>query len=146
MSGPTIQLVFDCGDPAAQADFWAAALGYRIPPPPPGHVTWDDWARSEGIPEERWNDARALEDPDGARPRLFFQKVPEGKTAKNRMHIDVNVGGGHGVELVERKRRVNAEVERLKGLGARDERGSIEKLGEYWVRMNEPEGNEFCVQ
>lgn len=146
MSGPTIQLVFDCGDPAAQADFWAAALGYRVPSPPPGHDSWDDWARAEGIPEARWNDARALEDPDGVRPRLFFQKVPEGKSAKNRLHIDVNAGGGHGVPLDERRARVDAEVGRLKGLGATDERGSIEKLGEYWVRMNDPEGNEFCVQ
>jgi glyoxalase superfamily protein len=50
------------------------------------------------------------------------------------------------VPLEERRTRVDAEVERLKALGATDERGSIEKQGEYWVRMNDPEGNEFCVQ
>ena len=146
MTATRVQIVFDCADPAAQADFWAEALHYNMPPPPEPHPSWDDWARSMGIPEERWNDMRALEDPDGVGPRLFFQKVPEGKVAKNRMHVDLNVGGGPSVAAEERKRRVDAEVERLKALGATDERGAMEKDGEYWVRMNDPEGNEFCVQ
>jgi hypothetical protein len=72
--------------------------------------------------------------------------VPEGKTAKNRMHMDLNVSGGPGVALEDRKSKIGAEVARLKALGATDERGAIEKDGEYWVRMNDPEGNEFCVQ
>jgi hypothetical protein len=141
-----IQIVFDCADPAAQADFWAEALHYRIPDPPPGFANWDDWARSEGIPEERWNDARAVEDPERAGPRIFFQRVPERKVAKNRMHMDLNVGGGPGVAPEEARRRIHAEVARLKALGATDERGSKEERGQYWVRMNDPEGNEFCVQ
>jgi hypothetical protein len=142
----TIQLVMDAADPARLADFWAEALHYRIPPPPPPHATWDDWARAQGIPQANWNDARALEDPDGQRPRLFIQRVPEPKVAKNRMHIDLSVGGGHEVPLEERRRRVDAEVARLKAIGATDARGAIEQRGEYWVRMNDPEGNEFCVQ
>ncbi len=146
MPATRVQIVFDCADPTAQADFWADALHYDIPSPPEPHASWDDWARSMGIPEERWNHMRALEDPDGVGPRLFFQKVPEGKVAKNRMHLDLNVGGGPSVPVEERKRRVDGEVERLKGLGATDERGAMEKDGEYWVRMNDPEGNEFCVQ
>ena len=141
-----IQVVFDCADPARQAEFWAEALHYHLPPPPPGFVDWDDWARAQGIPEENWNDARALEDPEGKGPRVFFQRVPEGKVAKNRVHLDLNVGGGPTVPLADRRVRVDAEVARLKALGATDERGSIERLGEYWVRMNDPEGNEFCVQ
>ncbi len=141
-----VQVVFDCADPARQAAFWAEALHYRLPDPPDGHATWEDWARAEGIPEGAWNDASALEDPDGEGPRIFFQKVPEGKVAKNRMHLDLNVGGGLRVSLEERRARVDAEVERLKALGASDARGAIEKHGEYWVRMNDPEGNEFCVQ
>ena len=141
-----VQIVFDCADPARLADFWMAALGYRVPAPPAGHATWDDWARAEGIPEDQWNSARALEDPEGVRPRIFLQRVPEPKVAKNRMHVDLNVGGGPGVPLDERRRRVDEEVARLKGLGATDERGAIDQRGEYWVRMNDPEGNEFCVQ
>jgi catechol 2,3-dioxygenase-like lactoylglutathione lyase family enzyme len=140
------QVTFDCADPDRQARFWAEALGYRIPDPPDGHGTWEDWARAQGIPEESWNDVSAAEDPEGVGPRLFFQRVPEGKTAKNRMHLDLNVGGGHGVPLEERRSKVDAEVARLKVLGATDERGAIEQRGEYWVRMNDPEGNEFCLQ
>lgn len=140
------QVTFDCADPARQSCFWAEVLGYTIPDPPDGYASWDDWARAQDIPEERWNDASAAEDPDGVGPRLFFQRVPEGKTAKNRMHLDLNVGGGHTVPLDERRSRVDAEVARLKALGGTDERGALEERGEYWVRMNDPEGNEFCVQ
>ena len=78
----SIQIVFDANDPARLADFWALTLGYIIQPPPEGFGSWDDWAQSMGIPEVNWNDARAVVDPDGAGPRLFFQKVPEGKTAE----------------------------------------------------------------
>ena len=141
-----VQVVFDCADPARQAAFWAAALHYISPDPPPPHSSWDEFLRAQGIPEENLNDANAVEDPDGEGPRLYFQKVPEGKVAKNRMHLDLNVGGGGSVPLNERRTRVDTEVARLKELGATDERGSIEKKGEYWVRMNDPEGNEFCVQ
>lgn len=141
-----VQIVFDCADPTAQADFWREALHYVTPKPPAPHATWDDFLRAQGVPEESWNDANAAEDPDGGGPRLFFQKVPEPKVAKNRMHLDLNVGGGASVPLEERRRRVDAEATRLKELGATDERGAMEKRGEYWVRMNDPEGNEFCVQ
>ena len=141
-----VQVVFDCADPARQADFWREALHYHTPPPPGGEDTWEDYLRASGVPEEHWNDANAIEDPDEVGPRIYFQKVPEGKVAKNRVHLDLNVGGGHSVALDERRARVDAEVARLKELGATDERGAIEKEGEYWVRMNDPEGNEFCVQ
>jgi hypothetical protein len=141
-----IQLVFDTAQPDRQARFWAAALGYQIQPPPEGFDSWEAFLRAQGIPEERWNDASAIVDPEGKGPRIYFQRVPEGKVAKNRMHMDLNVSGGPGVPLAERRRLVDTEVERLKGLGATDERGAIERDGEYWVRMNDPEGNEFCVQ
>ena len=87
-----------------------------------------------------------MDDPAGLGPRLYFQRVPEGKVAKNRMHLDLDVAGGLAVSMGERKARSVAEVARLKGLGASDHRGAIEEDGEFWVRMNDPEGNEFCVQ
>jgi hypothetical protein len=142
----SIQLVFDTTNPARQADFWAAALAYKIQDPPDGFASWEDALRAWGIPEERWGDASAIVDPEGERPRIYFQKVPEPKVAKNRLHMDLNVGGGPGMPLPERRERVDAEVLRLKALGATDERGAVEKDDEYWVRMNDPEGNEFCVQ
>ena len=141
-----VQVVFDCADPARLAAFWIEALHYLVPAPPSGYTTWDEWAAAQGIPEANWNDARAIEDPDRIGPRVFFQRVPEGKVAKNRMHLDLHVGGGPAVPLEERRVRVNAEVARLKALGASDERGPMDQRGEYWVRMNAPEGNEFCVQ
>ena len=144
--GREIQVTFDCADPGELAKFWATALGGVVPPPPDGSATWDEFLEARGVPPEHRNDASAVEDPDGQRPRIFFQKVPEGKVAKNRVHLDLNVGGGSSVALEERRRRVDVEVARLKQLGATDERGAMEKQGEYWVRMNDPEGNEFCVQ
>jgi uncharacterized small protein (DUF1192 family) len=141
-----VQVTFDCSDPAKQSEFWAAALHYALPEPPDGFGSWVDWARAEGIPESGWNDSAAAEDPEGNGPRLYFQRVPEGKVAKNRVHLDLNVSGGQGVPLDQRKALVRAEVERLKALGADDHRGAIEQEGEFWIRMNDPEGNEFCVQ
>jgi hypothetical protein len=141
----SIQVVFDAGDPAALADFWALALGYVVQPSPEGFDSWDDWARAMEIPEENWNDARALVDPDGVGPRLFFQRVPEAKTAKNRVHLDVDAGGGPGTPLDERRSRVDAKVERLVAASA-TVIGPVDQRGEYWVVLNDPEGNEFCVQ
>jgi Glyoxalase-like domain len=109
-----------------EARFWAEALGYRLQPPPEGFDSWASFLREQGIPEDRWNDASAIVDPDGKGPRIYFQRVPEGKNAKNRMHMDLNVSGGRAVPLDDRKGRVDAEVARLKSLGATDERGATE--------------------
>jgi Glyoxalase-like domain len=141
-----IQVVIDCADPARLARFWAEALGYRVQPPPEGFESWEAWLRDAGIPEEDWNSASAVVDPDGAGPRIYFQRVPERKQTKNRVHLDLNVGGSIGTPLAERQARVDAEVDRLIGLSAAVARpGSVER-GEYWVVMQDPEGNEFCVQ
>jgi glyoxalase superfamily protein len=141
-----IQVVIDCADPDRLAHFWADALHYRIQDPPEGFATWPDFLRAQGIPESDFNKASAVVDPDGERPRIYFQRVPEGKVVKNRVHLDLNVGGGHAAGLEENQRRVDAEAERLLALGATVFRpGSVEN-GEYWVVLQDPEGNEFCVQ
>jgi len=139
---PTVQVVLDCADPGAQAQFWAAALGYVVQPPPPGHETWPDFLRELGVPEEQWNDRSAVVDPDGLRPRVFLQKVPEPKTVKNRVHLDVQVGAGLGPD--ERPGRVATEVERLLGLGATHADVGQPDDASFTV-MRDPEGNEFCV-
>ena len=141
----TFQVTFDANDPPLLADFWALALGYVTQPPPDGFDDWDDWARAMEIPEENWDDARALVDPGGVGPRVFIQKVPEGKSAKNRVHLDLNMGGGHDTPLDERRSRVDAAVEQLVDAGATVV-GPMEQRGEYWVVLQDPEGNEFCVQ
>ncbi len=140
-----VQVVIDAADPAAQAAFWAAALadrGYAVPDPPGGFPDWPAFLAANGVPEERWNDASALE--AAGHPRIFFQRVPEPKTVKNRVHLDLLAGGGPSVPLEEQRRRVAAEVERLESLGATRVEEHTD-LGVHWVVMRDPEGNEFCA-
>lgn len=140
-----VQIVFDCGDPDKLATFWAAALHYKLQDPPAGFASWPDFLKAQGIPESEWNSASAMVDPDGNGPRIYFQQVPERKTVKNRVHLDLNVGGPRNAPPDERRRRVDAEVERLLQLGARKSR-TVEERGEYFVNMFDPEGNEFDIQ
>src|SRR6266516_3200455 len=88
-----IQVVIDAAEPAKLADFWAVALDYMLEPPPYGFETWEDFGRSIGLPEERFGDQAAIVDPADEGPRVYFQRVPERKTAKNRVHLDVRVAG-----------------------------------------------------
>jgi len=138
------QVVIDCADPARLSRFWAEALGYKLDDPPKGYDSWEDWLRQQDIPEDRWNDASAVVDPDGAGPRIYLQRVPEAKTVKNRVHLDLNISGGRSAPVEERRGRVDAEVERLLGIGATRLR-TVEEPGGYWVVMQDPEGNELCV-
>jgi hypothetical protein len=140
-----VQVVIDCVDPSTLAPFWAEALGYVRQAPPPGHDTWEDWLREMGVPEADWNAFDAVVDPDGVGPRIFFQRVPEPKTGKTRVHLDLNVGGGPGTPIDEKKVAVDAAAERLVALGAERVR-SYEERGEYWVAMRDPQGTEFDLQ
>jgi hypothetical protein len=138
-----VQVTIDCADPSRLSRFWAEALGYQMQPPPPGYESWEDFARDQGIPPERWNDYGAAVDPAGNGPRLFFQRVPEPKTVKNRVHLDLNTAAGLPRE--NRREHLAAEVERLSGLGATKVREVDEPMG-YHIVMQDPEGNEFCLQ
>ncbi|WP_406060793.1 VOC family protein [Streptomyces sp. NBC_01077] len=134
------QVTFDCSEPERVARFWCEVLGYVAPTPPAGFATWDDYDRSQP-PEERgsWF---ACSDPSGVGPRLYFQRVPEGKAVKNRVHLDVRVGTGLVGE--ERLAALEAECARLLPLGAvrvqllHDEHDSC-------IVMQDIEGNEFCL-
>ena len=153
MTSREIQVTFDCGDPAALSRFWAEALGYVIQPPPGRElapdedplVAWRAFLTDLGVPEERHNDASALVDPDGTRPRVFFQRVPEGKTAKNRVHLDLRAAPG--LEGEERMAALERECHRLTLLGAarvaRHEPAPPMSAGH--LVMQDPEGNEFCL-
>ena len=141
-----IQVVFDCADPDRLAKFWAVALGYMLQNPPQGYGSWEGFLRKTGVPEDEWNSASAVVDSAGVGPRIYFQRVQERKIVKNRVHLDLNVSGRPGTSLDDRMKRVNAEVERLIENGATINRPGIIEEGEYWVVMQDPEGNEFCVQ
>ncbi|MBY8874238.1 VOC family protein [Micromonospora sp. PLK6-60] len=140
-----VQVTVDCADPAGLAAFWADVLGYRVQDPPPGFATWDEALDALGVPPERRNDASAVVDPAGHGPRLFFQRVPEGKQAKNRVHLDVRAAPGLTGDA--RMAALEAEAARLVALGAtrlgRHEPAPPLEAGH--IVLADPEGNEFCL-
>ncbi|GGU60638.1 VOC family protein [Streptomyces lavendofoliae] len=144
------KLVIDAADPHAQADFWAEALGYLVEDNSAlidrllglGHVTEADTVEAHG--RRAWRNLVAVRHPDdpyqeetgiGLGRRLLFQRVPEAKTGKNRLHLDLHAPPG----------RRDAEVARLEARGASVLR-HVEEPGGEWTVLADPEGNEFCVQ
>ncbi|MFD0343031.1 VOC family protein [Streptomyces sp. NPDC127117] len=144
------KVVIDSTDPHAQATFWGGALGYLVE----DHSVLIERLLGFGaVPEDitliahdrrAWRDLAGVRHPDdpydkesgaGLGRRLLFQRVPEAKTTKNRLHLDVHAG----------PERREAEVERLVGLGATVLR-EVAEQGGTWVVLTDPEGNEFCVQ
>ena len=134
------QVTFDCTDPHAQAAFWAAVFGSTVE----DHSVLVDQLVADGrmAAEDRidldgrsaFRDVATCIDPAGVEPRLFFQRVPESKTAKNRVHLDVHV------DEAEKP----AEVDRLVALGARLVEVHSDRGPTTYV-MRDPEGNEFCL-
>ena len=141
----TVQITFDAADPGALASFWQEVLGYVRQPPPEGFDSWEEALGAFGVPDELWNSRAALVDPNGAGPRVFIQQVPEGKSAKNRLHLDVRAAP----DLVgdERMATLEAECDRLVALGGtklyRVEPHPPMENG--FITMADPEGNEFCL-
>lgn len=148
-----VQITYDAHDPRAQSRFWAEALGYLIPGPPGVELpagadpleAWDAFLAQIGVPADQRNSSSAVEDPEGAGPRVFFQQVPEDKVAKNRVHLDVRAAPGLAGE--ERMAALEAECARLVALGAtRVERHEpAPPMDAGHIVMTDPEGNEFCL-
>jgi hypothetical protein len=137
----TFQVTIDSTAPHPLADWWAEALGWEREPSDEafirsmieqGHAHESDTMRHGG--ELVWVEGAAIRHPTGGAPRVLFQLVPEPKTVKNRVHLDVNVGAD----------RVAAEVERLVARGA-----TVLHEGRQgphrWVTIADPEGNELCL-
>jgi Glyoxalase-like domain len=140
-----LQIVFDTQDPDRLAKFYAEALHYKLQDPPEGFSTWLEALKAWNVPEEEWNSASAIVDPEGKGPRIYFQQMDTPKPEKNRLHIDLNASKGSTVSLEERKMDVRHEVDRLLKLGAKEQR-ELEDGREYCVVMLDIDGNEFCVQ
>jgi len=139
-----VQVTFDCADPGALAEFWAAVLGYVVQPPPPGFGSWDEALDAWGVPADQRNSRSAVVDPDEGGPRIFLQRVPEGKTAKNRVHLDVRAAPG--LEGEARMAALEKECSRLTALGAvRVLREDPDSMDAGHILMQDPEGNEFCL-
>ncbi|MFI6205490.1 VOC family protein [Streptomyces sp. NPDC051041] len=143
------KIVIDAADPHAQADFWAAALHYEVEDNSAliekllglGAVPAELTVEFHGRPA--WRDLAAVRHPDdpyekesgtGLGRRLLFQRVPEAKTVKNRLHLDLHSGQGRREDEVRRLERIGASVLRR-----------VAEPGGQWVTMADPEGNEFCV-
>ena len=132
--GAVIQVTVDAASPRALGAFWCEVLGYVEQPPPPGVDNWDDALDAFGIDRSDPDRAFAIVDPDGVGPRMFFLKVPEGKTAKNRMHLDVHTPPD----------QLHARADELVGLGAVVV-GEFDEPEGHWISLLDPEGNEFCL-
>jgi len=148
-----VQITFDCHDPRTLSTFWRDVLGY-VHPAPPGVVladgddplaAWDAFLERVGVPESERTARAAIEDPAGSGPRVFFQRVPEGKVAKNRVHLDVRAAPGLAGE--ERMAALEAECARLVALGARrvERHEPAPPMAGGHIVMADPEGNEFCL-
>jgi Glyoxalase-like domain len=139
---PQFQIAVDAADPHRLNRFWAKAVGYDMEDHhdqiheliEAGLASRDDVIELDG--RLAWKTAAACRDPSGNGPRLLFQQVPEAKSVKNRVHLDLHFGFADGAR--------EAEVERLIALGAT--RLWDGRQGPHtWVTLADPEGNEFCV-
>jgi hypothetical protein len=141
------QLTIDANDPARLARFWAQALGYQPAPPAKPETTWHAHYRARLGGDAAFDDR--LFDPDGLRPPIWFQQVPEAKAGKNRLHLDLYpTGRDNALSQQQRIEIVEAKVAELTGLGASVERRTHEEAPDdpsYYVVLHDPEGNEFCV-
>ena len=138
-------VTIDCAHPARLAAFWNLALGYVDAPPPKGFASWPEYFAAVGIPPEECDDAAYIQDPGGHRPSISFLKVPEPKVVKNRVHLDVHVGGGRSEAWEVRWPRVTQAVKRLTAAKAIVIREDIWDGVPDHVVMADPEGNEFDV-
>jgi catechol 2,3-dioxygenase-like lactoylglutathione lyase family enzyme len=126
MGSRLTEIVVDCQDPVAQAAFWAAVLGYHVVRSAHGQVEIAAWPQEPADLPEQVRQAPVV-------PALVFVTVPEGKTVKNRLHLDVRPADGS----------IEAEVARLVALGAR--RADVGQGSQPWAVLADPEGNEFCI-
>lgn len=108
-------------------------------------AAWDEFLARAGVPAGERNTRSAIEDPEGQGPRLFFQQVPEGKVAKNRVHLDVRAAPGLSGD--ERMAALETECHRLVALGASRLRREepAPPMSDGFIVMADPEGNEFCL-
>ncbi len=147
------QVTFDAADPITLSRFWAEVLDYVVQPPPGRELgpdedpieAWMEVLEAAGVPEDQRDAASAIIDPEGTRPRVFFQKVPEPKTAKNRVHLDVRAAPG--LEGDERMAVLESECDRVVALGGtRVQRFEpAPPMSAGFIVMQDPEGNEFCL-
>lgn len=134
-----MELTLDCRDAERMAAFWKSAVGYVDEPPPAPFATRAEWLASLGEPVGDRIGGAWLIDPAGIAPRLSLLEVPEPKTAKNRLHMDLRVSGEGTPD--QQWHQVCSEVSRLVRAGA----ALLAEYPGHHVVLADPEGNEFCV-
>ena len=142
---PGLGITVDCADAHVLARFWRHALGYVESPPPEG---WDDWPSfltDQDVAEAEWGDGATIRPESGDGPSISFLRVPEGKTVKNRVHLDLKVSGGRHLDQEVREARIRATEADLVAHGARSLADVADDGSLDHVVMQDPEGNEFCV-
>ena len=120
-------------------------MDYVDSAPPTGWDTWQAWLGDHGVPEDEWDDGATIADPTGVGPSISFLRVPEAKTAKNRMHLDVLASGGRHLSPDIRTEHIRVAAARLEALGATFlQEHLIGDVLDHLV-LADPEGNEFCI-
>ena len=134
-----VQIAIDCQDPGRLAAFWARVLGYELAKPPAGYDSWAEHSRKQADePGEAWI---KIVDSNGSGPTLLFHRVPESKTVKNRVHLDVRApDDGSG----SREQQVAEFIANVVAWGGSKMRDVTDDAG-YFAVMQDPEGNEFCI-
>ena len=146
---PTVSLTVDCRDAAVMVAFWQPLLGYHVAHPPHPFATWRDWYLDIGVPAEEivGDGADRLAPPHEAHGvNIWFQQVPEPKSGKNRLHLDLHVSGGPSVERNERRRVIEVAVADVEARGGTFLRWNQDDAADHvGAVMADPEGNEFCI-
>lgn len=131
-------VTIDCRDPFTLAVFWCEVLDYQHRPAPPGYASWAEYDAANGVSTEDATAGATIVDSTGAGPRIYFQKVPEAKSVKNRVHLDVVVSA------TRQWADVQAAGDQVVAAGGRILRESNDPNDRFIVVVD-PEGNEFCL-
>lgn len=131
-------VTIDCRNPSELASFWCQLLGFVEEPPPSGFQDWAEYDLAHGISVEVAESGCTIIDPDGVSPRIYFQRVPEQKGGKNRVHLDIVASARHSWD------EVVAAANRAVTAGGRIIREST-SADDRFIVLADPEDNEFCL-
>lgn len=137
-----VGVTVDCANPVMLAAFWRDLLDYVDDPPPQGYESWAEYDRANALSQEEIDAGATIVDPRGIGPRVFFQRVPEPKRVKNRVHLDIAVATAPPGE--ERITQIRQAARDLVGRGATWAAESGDPL-DFFIVLRDPEGNEFCL-
>lgn len=137
-----VGVTVDCANPLLLAAFWRDVLNYVDDPPPEGYTSWAEYDLANAVPQDEVEAGATIVDPNGVGPRVFFQRVPEPKRVKNRVHLDVAVAAAPPGE--QRIAQIRQAALALVQRGATWAAESADPQ-DFFIVLLDPEGNEFCL-